>query len=854
MKVLLTSLWSVYFFFCLGQKTKIDFTPICSEDDNNPIISNWQTLGPFEDAPNLPQNIGLVACFVIHPTNSNIVFLGSNTGGMYKTENFLDSMPLWKNVTNSMRLPGIGISQIVINPRNSNIMYASTGYSSGLGQGMSVGVIKSIDGGTTWFPIGPNFPKDKNVPTRISLDWNNPKHLFYTAVDQVFESFDEGKNWKIIFQLPNSKGLNKYHKNRITRCIVDLEQSYASYNIWFISTDYSGSDESADACLIYKTTDAGKTWKQLSISKTIKTDKLVLGLSALLTKNIWLTYSYKVNGKQLNKIMRSMDEGENWIEVSSVAISGTGYHRQDIELSPNDTNVLYLGGYYVNKSSDGGKTFTSLSKGLHVDTRYLKILKNSQNQDLVLLGNDGGIAFSDDNFNSWKNKNGKGLNIKQFNGIGVGNRSDRLIVGGTQDNDICIFDGKWSIPQLTNDGADAIVNNQDETKMFAEPWCCDASQLKVRLYEKSKGDWKITSSISPPEKEANNLRPIDQFEHGTVVIAHHDVWKSSPTLLKWQKVSDFSRHFPVPLSAKIKSMAICRKDTNKLAVLYSGPSWSDQVNESYVLVSKKGGGLTENEWEDVTQNLPAVVPRWVEMNCIAFDQNNERDLYIGMNFVYTSQDSMSKAYPYNGQWRVIRSRDFGQTWEDYSNNLPPYPIQDIISEEGVRGGLYVATDVGVFYTNSLIYKEFGWVCFNTNLPVGIVMDLEINYCNKKLIAGTFGHGVWLSELATSKIDFLKKEIIELKGDQMWTFNKDLNTDVYLKKNSKLTIKNASIAMATETGFYIEEGAELILDNSKLGNLCGDEWMGVQFITKKRWLFKNQAKGKLILLNHGEVLD
>lgn len=853
MKALLTCCCLFCFFFCFAQQTKIDFSPICSEDANNPITSNWQALGPFEDAPNLPQNIGLVSCFVIHPSNFNIAFLGSNTGGMYKTENFTDSLPIWKNVTNAMRLPGMGISQIVIHPKNPKIMYASTGYSSGLGEGMSVGVIKSIDGGTTWFPIGPNFPKDKNVPTRILLDWNNPKHLFYTAVDEVYETYDEGKSWKMIFQLPNSKGLNKFHTNRITRFIVDLEQSYANPNTWYLSTDYSGSDERADACLIFKTTDAGKTWKQLSISKTIKTDKLVLGLSTLLMKDIWLTYSYKENGKQLNKIMRSRDEGEQWFEVSSVSISGTGYHRQDIELSQVDTNVIYLGGYYVSKSSDGGKTFTSLSKGLHVDTRYLKILKGTQNQDLVLLGNDGGMALSDDQFKSWKNKNGKGLNIKQFNGIGVGNRSDKLIVGGTQDNDISIYDGKWSIPQLTNDGADGIVNNQDETKIFAEPWCCDATQLKVRLYEK-KGDWKITSSIPPPEREANNLRPINQFENGTVVIALHDVWKSSPKALKWQKASDFSSHFPVPLGAKIKSMAISRKDSSKMAVLYSGPSWSDQVKESYVLVSKKGGGLAANDWEDMTQNLPPVVSRWIEMNCIAIDQNNERDLYVGMNFVYTSQDSTSKAYPYNGQWRVIRSRDFGQTWEDYSKNLPPYPIQDIVSEEGVRGGLYVATDVGVFYTNSSIYNEYGWVCFNTNLPVGIVMDLEINYCHKQLIAGTFGHGVWISDLATASTDVFKKESIELKGELTWTSNKDLNTDVYLKKNSKLTIKNASIAMANETGFYIEEGAELILDNAQLGNLCGDEWMGVQFLTKRRWFFKNRAKGKLTLLHQSEILE
>jgi hypothetical protein len=854
MKIFLTICWTYFVSISFSQQIKIDFKPLCPEETINPIYSNWKTIGPFQDAANLPQNIGLVSCFALHPFNANIVYLGSNTGGVYKTENFQDSIPVWKHCTKNLRLPGLGISQICINPINPSILYASTGFASGIGEGVSAGVIKSIDGGLNWFPIGPHFPKDKSVPTRLVMDRTNQKNLFYSVVDEVYISTNDGQSWKLMFKLPPSKGLNKYNLNQLSRSIVDIEQSYANPAIWFISTDYTGTDDQVDACLLFKSTDYGFTWNQLPISKSIKTDKMVMATSPLLTNSLWLTYSFKENGKLQNKILKSPNQGESWIEVSAVQIAGAGYHRQDLELSPIDTNVLYVGGFYLSKSNDGGKTFFSNSKGLHVDTRYVKIFKSTTNQDVIVLANDGGIALSEDQFKTWKNKNGVGLNIKQFLGIAVGNRSKNLIAGGTQDNDISIYDKEWFIPQLTNDGADAIVNNQDESKIFAEPWCCDASQLQVRLYKKTNNKWKILNYFPPPELEGNNLRPIKQFENGTLVIGYHDVWKSSPNDIKWRKIANFSTVFDIPKSAKIKQMAIVRRDSSKIAVLYSGPSWSDELKEGYVFLTKTGGGLGKKDWFDVTQNLPIVVPRWIEMNCIEIDQNNQRDVFIGMNFVFPSTDSISNPYPNNGQYRIIKSKNFGQTWEDYSTNLPPYPVRDIISEEGINGGVYAATDVGVYYTNNTIYDQYGWICFSSNLPVTMVTDLEINYCTKEIVAGTFGHGVWVSDLASSREDLFQIESHEFKGEAIWSGNRDLNTDFYIRKNSKLTLKNASVAMAKDACIIIEEGAQLILDNSTIANFCEQNWKGVKIAKKRKRFLKSKEAGKVILLNNSSILE
>jgi hypothetical protein len=82
---------------------------------------------------------------------------------------------------------------------------------------------------------------------------------------------------------------------------------------------------------------------------------------------------------------------------------------------------------------------------------------------------------------------------------------------------------------------------------------------------------------------------------------------------------------------------------------------------------------------------------------------------------------------------------------------------------------------GVFYTNDELYQQFGWFCFNDNLPVALVTDLEINYCTNKIYAGTFGHGIWESDLASNLYKIANAPYI-IKGIQIWKSNKDINTD------------------------------------------------------------------------------
>ena len=101
--------------------------------------------------------------------------------------------------------------------------------------------------------------------------------------------------------------------------------------------------------------------------------------------------------------------------------------------------------------------------------------------------------------------------------------------------------------------------------------------------------------------------------------------------------------------------------------------------------------------------------------------------------------------------RTVNALSSNPTWDDYSDGLPTFPVEEIIYDEMSDGMLYVATDVGVFYRNSSDVNS-KWKCFNNGFPHISVSDIDINYCLRKIYAASHGRGLWSADLLTpSKI-------------------------------------------------------------------------------------------------------
>jgi hypothetical protein len=98
---------------------------------------------------------------------------------------------------------------------------------------------------------------------------------------------------------------------------------------------------------------------------------------------------------------------------------------------------------------------------------------------------------------------------------------------------------------------------------------------------------------------------------------------------------------------------------------------------------------------------------------------------------------------YSAGNKVWMRPSIGGTWINYSLNLPNLPVNCIVYKQGSNEELYIGTDVGVYYTNASMPD---WIPYQTGLPNVVVTDLEISYYDSKLWAGTFGRGLWNTNL------------------------------------------------------------------------------------------------------------
>jgi hypothetical protein len=132
-------------------------------------------------------------------------------------------------------------------------------------------------------------------------------------------------------------------------------------------------------------------------------------------------------------------------------------------------------------------------------------------------------------------------------------------------------------------------------------------------------------------------------------------------------------------------MAISPSNENIIYASFSaGPTWNN--NNQNMFFKSNNGGIT---WSDLTASLPSQIFEYLCIDKIIVNPYNPDTVWIAIGGIYGTGN-------YGGTSRVFKSVDGGFTWNEYSNNLPPFPVNTIIYQKGSNGGLYAATDVGVF--------------------------------------------------------------------------------------------------------------------------------------------------------------
>lgn len=741
-----------------------------------PVIesaSNWTSLGYCQT--NGGTRIGgRVVCMAIDPNNTNNLWVGSASGGIWKSTN---AGSTWTSVPTN--LPVLGVSSIIIDPTNSNVIYAGTGevYHTEVGvMGYNVwktrgtygiGVIKSTNGGATWTQVMPKLSSDLSAIQSMAFHPTNSNTVFACATDGVYRSTNAGSTWSKIYNGINVRdiAINPSNPDQIVISVGNMTNSVKG---------------------IFRTTNgsnANPTWTQItsglpaSFEGSIKLDNVGAGV---LVASIGISSSTAASNRE---IYRSTDFGQTWAVVGGTTASTTTNHcsyqfwfAHTVAINPFATDSIIFGGVDIYRYRISNTTRTTIG-GLHADHHDIKF--DPIKRGTVYVCNDGGVYKSTNGGVSFTAIN-TGLNATQFYAsLGVSKTNANRMAGGLQDNGQVIFNGtNWVQPSWSGgDGTSAAISPSNDNIIIVSR---DARAIKrsidggVNGSEIAGSYWGFAGDSRTAFVAPIAFAPSD----GTIVYqASDNLHKSTNSGASFTNNTLGTGTPPLTPSNFIEqrhktaiALAVSPTNPNKVYISTSPfAQYDNDVNDIYVngtpnLLRTTTGGTP---FTSIKGSLP---DRFV-MD-IAISKNNDDSVYVVLGGFGTSH--------------VYLTPDGGTTWLSRGAGLPDVPFNAILIDPVNQGTIYAGSDFGVYVSPD---RGITWYDYNTGFyDATLVMDLQVD-ANNKLIAATHGKGVFRSDLFThSTLPVTLKEFTgtALQGENklQWLVEQEQNFSRYELERSE----------------------------------------------------------------------
>ena len=646
----------------------------------------WAPLGPFAFDSPYANNGGTGRVNVIRflPGDTSTIFVGTPDGGAWKSTNGGNS---WIPLTD--HIPSLGVSDIAIDPNNPNIIYLATGDAKDAGMygnPYSYGILKTTNGGVTWSKTGLSLDITQGVTIpRIVISPVNSSVL----LAGVFGG--------------NNRGIQKSTDGGVT---WKQKDGGSIYDIVY---------NPADPTLIYasgygnfrRSTNGGETWTAVTSTLPAYPGKNVsrtaIGVTPADPNIVYVLYiNHTIN--QIYGLYRSTDKGLNFQEVldtsQALPFGMYGEYNLILAVSPTDANTVFIGEQILGKSTDGGKHFEDAGADIHYDNHAFVF--PTKNSSRYYCGNDGGIFRTTDDGGTWDDLSG-GLQISQLYRIGSAFERPDLLYTGAQDNGIMFMDRNiWDHFASGADGGECLVDYSNENIVYWE-WqtgylyrSTDAGQTYKGIAPSSNGHW-ITPYIIHPKKPQ------------TIYAAYRNVYRTDDRGDHWKTISP-----ALAGNDNLKSLAIAPSNDS---VIYAG---------TYIkLFRTTDAGST---WVDITAGSPT--GDTAALTYIAVSPSNPKKVWL----TFTG---------FTDHQHVYVSSDAGATWVNITGSLPNVPVNTIAYERGSADGVYIGTDIGIFYRDNTMTD---WQPLMTGLPNVSVTELEIENQFGTIRAATFGRGMWESPL------------------------------------------------------------------------------------------------------------
>lgn len=703
----------------------------------------WQTIGPH-GVNALPSHWGItsgrVRGLAVHPTNSNIVYIGAAAGGIWKTTDGGDNWtPLGEN------LESLTFGAIAIDPQNPETIYAGTGevrFNFGNNIYDGKGLFKSTDGGQTWIEPTTQFGPQTHFAA-LRVDPFNSDTVYaalasgYTYVSSpgnegIWVSANGGQNWTRTLVADDAfEVLPHPTRNGHVYCGIGGGQANLS-GVWFSN-------------------DNGQTWAPrnngLPVGTTI--NRIHLAIPSSTPTRIYAVI-FPSNG--ITRVFRSIDSGNSWSQIATGlggitdagAVDQGGYDLC-IAVNPDNAGEVYVGNVELHRSSWDDDTndiiFSAVRQGfgwfnawdspMHVD--YHAIVYAPSNPQCIYVGCDGGIYRSTDGGSSWNSLN-DGINTLQFYRIASNPDNVNMLIGGAQDNGIIGNQNagvalRWG-NLSTGDGFECFFDPTNPNIVYA-------STQNVGLVKSTSGMNGLNFVGIPvgsivngiPDNERNLIFQAPFFMHPTnpniLFTATTRPYRTTNGGDNWTALS-------APLvsntTTTIQTMSISPGNPQFLICAASNQAFVSSGVSNSVFVSTDGG----SNWTNRTGPLPN---RFVTR--VVTHPHQDSTMFVVMSGFGAGQ-------------KVYRTPDLGLTWVNISGNLPNVPHSDLFIDPHIPDNLtmYVANDLGVYSTND---GGAFWRRDSDGMPIVPAIDFDYHWGERILHVATHGRSVFRANLPLSAL-------------------------------------------------------------------------------------------------------
>jgi photosystem II stability/assembly factor-like uncharacterized protein len=671
----------------------------------------WELLGPT--------NIGgRLIDVVVDPITPGTLYVAAGTGGVWKSiDGGVTLTSAWSD-----ELPQ-SMGALAVAPDGT--LYAGTGEPDhgGGGSYYGTGLYRSTDGGASWQSLG---LEDTGAIGRIAIDPSDPERIFVAAQGRLFDtggdrglylSEDGGDSWRQVLD-----GIND-STGAIDVAISSGNPDIVLVALWDKLRFPDGRQYGGPGSGVHRSTDGGETWTR--IGAPLPSSDSEPGRIGVVFGRDNPDRAYVITNDlvgTLTGFFVSDDAGASWTRPMTgepaldAADGGFAWWFGRLWVDPADANHVFSAGVPMMESLDGGSSWTT-GTGIHADQHALAF--DPHRPGRVYVGNDGGLYWSDQNGAVRGPFSRAAVQpYMQFYAIDASAQDVARVSGGTQDNGSLRSWGGTDWNQYRGgDGMMNRINPIDLNNVYAcsQNGGCGRSDnggdamTNIRpLFAGQRFNW-----VSPLEIAAGSP--------DTVYFGSNVLNRSDDRGRTWRQVSPDLTGGPGPRNptgfGTITTIGIAPTDED---VVYVG------TDDGRLWTTKDGG----SSWTQLSD--PALPERWVTR--VTVDPGRPNTAWV----TYSGFRSQSETQPH-----VLMTTDGGTSWADISGNLPQAPVNDVIRHPRNRSWLYVATDMGVFFSPNL---GRNWLKLGTTFPLVPVTDVQFHAASDTLFAATYGRSILRASL------------------------------------------------------------------------------------------------------------